>query len=332
MPDTPNVPARVISPEEEQRILARLAVAYVAASETKALYEEARAAAGEVLEQLGGKRPAIDVELPGLGVVAEAKRDRTSDEVIVEDRKAWTAYVEGAAPGAVEYMVQVVGPWEKARLKALLERADFETGVVADENGEPIPGLRAKRGGALKQTSLLGIGRRQAEVWEWLLDNARPALGPGREPQVEHGQPGHDCTFYRCHVQPEVVDAVVVEEYPNLREIGRRARLAGSVEELAPGVTRQEAEEASKHAVLVQGGHSTPELEARRIAADRWEQWKALLDDVPTMRRDALRAVISEWNYCYPDRVLRLTGNLTQFREWLTGAISSLNPRSEVIQ
>lgn len=49
------------------------------------------------------------------------------------------------------------------------------------------------------------------------------------------------------------------------------ARLVGGVsaEEIAPGVLRAEAEIAAWHARAVQGGYSTPFIEAERLSADR---------------------------------------------------------------
>ncbi len=326
MTPAPNVPAVRLSEAEQQQVLTRLAAAYVADKQTKALYEEARAVADEVLAQIGGKRPAVDVEFPDLGVVAEARRDRTSDEVVVEDRKAWTAYVETHHRGAIEYVVQVLSTWEKARLKALVERADFETGVVADENGEPIPGLRAKRGGMLKATGLYGIGKNLDAVWEYLLDNARPALGVGEEPQSSDAIP-------MPGTPAEVVDGVLEEErqyapFPDLRAIGRQARIEGGpgAEELAPGVTRAEADAAAAHAIFAQGGFSTPEIEAGRIAIDRWHQTERTIERLPGLKRDELRDLICQWNEDYPDRKLRLTGSVDQFRRDLHGVLASLHP------
>lgn len=41
------------------------------------------------------------------------------------------------------------------------------------------------------------------------------------------------------------------------------------VEEIVPGVMLAEAKAAAAHAVVIQGGYSTPEIEAQRLAADR---------------------------------------------------------------
>ncbi len=49
----------------------------------------------------------------------------------------------------------------------------------------------------------------------------------------------------------------------NARESGQ------GTEEVAPGVMRVEADIAAWHARAVQGGYSTPEIEAQRLSADR---------------------------------------------------------------
>lgn len=54
----------------------------------------------------------------------------------------------------------------------------------------------------------------------------------------------------------------------------RESATGAAAEEIAPGVMRAEAEIAAWHACVVQGGFSTPEIEAERLSKDRglWPQ------------------------------------------------------------
>lgn len=69
----------------------------------------------------------------------------------------------------------------------------------------------------------------------------------------------------------------------------RRARIANpDSPEIEPGVTKAEADAACAHAIVIQGGYSTPEIEAKRLSADRAKaarlnaMGKALKHDTPT--------------------------------------------------
>ncbi len=54
-----------------------------------------------------------------------------------------------------------------------------------------------------------------------------------------------------------------------MAEARQRAREKGDTEEMASGVMRAEAKAAAWHAVVIQGGFSTPEIEADRLSRDR---------------------------------------------------------------
>ncbi len=54
-----------------------------------------------------------------------------------------------------------------------------------------------------------------------------------------------------------------------MAEARQPAREKGDTEEMAPGVMRAEAKAAAWHAVVIQGGFSTPEIEAERLSHDR---------------------------------------------------------------
>lgn len=63
--------------------------------------------------------------------------------------------------------------------------------------------------------------------------------------------------------------------------------------ELAPGVTRREATIAAQHAIHVQGGLSTPENEAVRIAADRARGGNPDLEQMAREVNEALAAKVA---------------------------------------
>lgn len=71
---------------------------------------------------------------------------------------------------------------------------------------------------------------------------------------------------------------------PDLTELLRRTREAyPDAEEMAPGVSAPEAHVAAWHAVVVQGGASSPQREAWRLSADRGFTHRSLLSDEPAL-------------------------------------------------
>lgn len=237
--------------------------------------------------------PGIDGELGGITL------PKVKDAVKITNEKAYTEWVAANAPSEIEYVQVVKAPFRDAHLKALAKDggADFTTGLVTDikrtrENDgvavvvagvEAIPGVGFKSpttaGNPLQKDRILDAIRSQS-LLELMPAAADQAPEPVAADRIVDGQVAE--SKYDLWLAPaaDVLKRMPRDEARRLLErldldtVGglpalRKRIAAYYAEELAPGVTRAEAGIAAALACTVQGGYSTPEIEAPRIAADR---------------------------------------------------------------
>jgi hypothetical protein len=250
----------------------------------------------------GGK--TVDIEHPELGKLGTVTISRSADKVEVTNRTALAAWLEVKHPGSTEWVLQIKDGFLTEYLKTLTkDGADYATGQVVDPSlakdndgvAPRVPGVTAFKGGDYGNVSVSVSTAAKPRVVQSVLGRPLKAIGAAPEaPAAEDAGV----------VEGEVLSAKTSTfafpvSWPTDEQLAPKTGLARAGlltaakecgvdlptgwsldtarklirakrdEELAPGVTRLEATEAAVHAITVQGGFSTPEIEAERIAKDR---------------------------------------------------------------
>ncbi len=216
------------------------------------------------LRKLGASSRSFDIRIPGLVEgdkrLGTATIPETQDAIKVEDRAQFTEWCDEQFGGdAVDYIATLKPGFEKNFLDDRVT-PDYKTGDVVTSDGELVPGLKAVPGGqALSMKVVISKTDKQRiadALWSLSLLDLVPQLDAGPPAKVIDGEV---ITLPVKKAPQADLNATLAQartDYPDSPEI-------------EPGVTHAEAEAAAAHAMLVQSGFSTPEIEAKRLSADR---------------------------------------------------------------